>query len=376
MSDKIIYDVIHGYVKISPLCLKIIDTPEFQRLRNLKQLGLTYLIFTSANHTRFEHSIGVSFLAGEMLKHLKYKQPELEITDREIELIKIAGLCHDLGHGPFSHFFDNFVLNIIDSQMEHEVRSCLILELIIKKYGIEISELEKHIIFNMILPDEECLSKERSFLYKIVNNKKNGIDVDKFDYIKRDSFFLGMSFGFDCSRIIKQSRVIDGDICFLDKTFYDIQELYEVRDKLHRRVYKHHTNTCLDYMMLDVFKDVFKDLSKKMDFKEIVENPEEFWKLDDNFIWKYEHQLLDNIKRRKLYKHIKDIDESNLKNEIDGILNDAGDNLVLYELKFGYKSEIFDEIYFYNLKEIDNKFKKTFNKLNRMCFIRVITRYF
>ena len=123
-------------------------------------------------------------------------------------------------------------------------------------------------------------------------------------------------------------------------------------------------------------KMYLKIYQKKMDFKEIVENPEEFWKLDDNFIWKYEHQLLDNIKRRKLYKHIKDIDESNLKNEIDGILNDAGDNLVLYELKFGYKSEIFDEIYFYNLKEIDNKFKKTFNKLNRMCFIRVITRYF
>ena len=71
MSNKIIYDVIHGYIKISPLCLKIIDTPEFQRLRNLKQLGLTYLIFPSANHTRFEHSLGVSFLSSEMLKEIE-----------------------------------------------------------------------------------------------------------------------------------------------------------------------------------------------------------------------------------------------------------------------------------------------------------------
>ena len=130
MSNKIIYDVIHGYIKISPICLKIIDTPEFQRLRNLKQLGLTYLIFPSANHTRFEHSLGVSFLAGEMLKHLNYKQPELEITDREIELIKVAGLCHDLGHGPFSHFFDNHFLNKIDCDVEHKKRSCMILDLI------------------------------------------------------------------------------------------------------------------------------------------------------------------------------------------------------------------------------------------------------
>ena len=118
MSNKVIYDVIHGYVKISDLCLKIIDTPEFQRLRNLKQLGLTYLIFPSANHTRFEHSLGVSYLAGEMLKHLKNKQPELEITEREIELIKIAGLWHDLGHGPFSHFFDNFFLKLIECDVE------------------------------------------------------------------------------------------------------------------------------------------------------------------------------------------------------------------------------------------------------------------
>lgn len=370
MSEKVIYDVIHGYVKLSPLCIKIIDTPEYQRLRNLKQLGLTYLIFTSANHTRFEHSIGVSFLAGEMLKHLKYKQPELEITDREVELIKIAGLCHDLGHGPYCHFFDNFVLKMIDCKIEHEVRSCMILELIINKYDIDISLDEQKIIFRMILPDDECLSSPRSFLYKIVNNKRNGIDVDKFDYIKRDSFFLGMSFGFDCSRIIKQSRVINDEICFLDKTFYDIQELYEVRDKLHRRVYKHHTNTSLDYMMFDVFKD----LSEKLELKNIVDNPGEFWKLDDMSIWNFNHKNLDNIKSRKLYKHIKDIDIEVFKSEIDNILDKEGEDLIFYELKFGYKSEIFNEIYFYNLKEVNFIFKKKFNPMRKESIIRIMKK--
>lgn len=371
MSNKVIYDVIHGYVKVSDLCLKIIDTPEFQRLRNLKQLGLTYLIFPSANHTRFEHSLGVSYLAGEMLKHLKNKQPELEITDREIELIKIAGLCHDLGHGPFSHFFDNFFLKIIDCKLEHEMRSCMILDLIIKKYNLDISHEEKGIIFNMIIPDDEKLSVGRSFLYKIVNNKKNGIDVDKFDYIKRDSFFLGMSFGFDCSRIIKQARVINDEICFLDKTFYDIQELFEVRDKLHRRVYKHHTNTCLDYMMLQIFKDI-KD---KNNFKEIVENPEHFYKVDDNFIWNYDHKILSNIKKRILYSHIMDIDEKSFGNIIDNLLEKEGDNLIFYEMKFGYKKETFDEIYFYNLKDISKKFKKNFRVFDIDKIIRIIKPY-
>ena len=177
-----------------------------------------------------------------------------------------------------------------------------------------------------------------------------------------------MSFGFDCSRIINQSRVIDDEICFLDKTFYDIQELYEVRDKLHRRVYKHHTNTCLDYMMFDVFKD----LMKEMNFKDFIENPHEFWKMDDNYIWNFDHLILDNIKRRKLYKHVKDIDEDNFKNEIDEIIEIHGDNLLFNEIKFGYKSEIFNDIYFYKLKEIDNKFKKKFNHFSRISLIRVI----
>ena len=287
MSEKVIYDVIHGYIKISPLCIKIIDTPEFQRLRHLKQLGLTYLIFPSANHSRFEHSLGVMFLAGEMLKHLKDKQPELNITDREIELVKIAGLCHDLGHGPFSHFFDNYFLKFIDLHEEHEDRSCRLLNYIFDKYKIDITDEERVQIYNMINPRDDFLVKDRSFLYKIVNNKINGIDVDKFDYIKRDSYFLGMSFGFDSSRIIKQSRVIDDELCFLDKTFYDIQELYEVRDKLHRRVYQHHT-IVLDYMVLDIFKDI----SEYINFRILVNNQDTFYQLDDNFLWRLDHPLV------------------------------------------------------------------------------------
>ena len=367
MSGKVIYDVIHGYIKVSPLCIKIIDTPEFQRLRHLKQLGLTYLIFPSANHSRFEHSLGVMFLAGEMLKHLKSKQPELNITDREIELVKIAGLCHDLGHGPFSHFFDNYFLKHINYKNEHEDRSCNLLNYIIDTYKIDINELERKQIFNMINPDDNCLKDNRSFLYKIVNNKINGIDVDKFDYIKRDSFFLGMSFGFDSSRIIKQSRVIDGELCFLDKTFYDIQELFEVRDKLHRRVYQHHTNTVLDYMVLDIFKDI----SGIIDFKSMIDNQNSFYKLDDNFLWRLDHSIVYRLKKRLFYKYLDDFKEKDSGN-ILSIKENYGDSLIIHNVEFGYDKDMFNEIYFYKFNKDNLKFKKEFKHFEKEKLKRLI----
>ena len=193
--NKIIYDVIHGFIEIDVLSLKIIDTPEFQRLRNIKQLGIVNLVFPSANHTRFEHSIGVYYLAGELLNNLKNNQPELNITKREILLIKIGGLCHDLGHGPFSHLLDNVILKEEESiYKEHENRSCLILNHIIKKYNIPINDEELTFIYSIINPTNYKKKTDKIFFYEIISNTRNGIDVDKFDYLKRDTFYLGLSY--------------------------------------------------------------------------------------------------------------------------------------------------------------------------------------
>lgn len=123
---KMINDPIHGFIELEPGALAFIDTPQFQRLRDLKQLGATYYVFPGATHNRFEHSIGTMHLAGQMLDSISRCQPELKITPEgvpfgvdgvffsqqagvfsETFLVKIAGLCHDLGHGPFSHVFDN-----------------------------------------------------------------------------------------------------------------------------------------------------------------------------------------------------------------------------------------------------------------------------
>ncbi|XP_018526907.1 deoxynucleoside triphosphate triphosphohydrolase SAMHD1-like [Lates calcarifer] len=108
--SKVFNDPIHGHVELHPLLIKIIDTPQFQRLRNIKQLGGTYFVFPGASHNRFEHCIGVGYLAGRLVQALNERQPELLISRRDILCVQIAGLCHDLGHGPFSHMFDGMFI--------------------------------------------------------------------------------------------------------------------------------------------------------------------------------------------------------------------------------------------------------------------------
>ncbi|XP_067298511.1 uncharacterized protein [Pseudorasbora parva] len=107
-SRKIFNDPIYGQIELDPLLVKIIDTPQFQRLRHIKQLGGAYLVYPGATHTRFEHSLGMAHLAGSLINVLKEKQSEL-ITDKDVQCVKVAALCYNLGHGPFSHLFERFI---------------------------------------------------------------------------------------------------------------------------------------------------------------------------------------------------------------------------------------------------------------------------
>ena len=183
---KTIYCPIHKDMKFEKELLQFIDTPEFQRLRNIKQLGVCYFVFPGASHNRFEHSLGVAYLSFKMIKGIQSRQPELKISDRTCILIKIAGLLHDIGHVCFSHFFDNLFLPkfVKDHKYQHhEARSCAIIEYMIKKYKLKFLDKEIQFIKDLINPKDN----NGGYLYQIVANYKSGLDCDKIDYILRDS---------------------------------------------------------------------------------------------------------------------------------------------------------------------------------------------
>lgn len=373
--SKIIFDIIHGFIEVDELALSIIDKPEFQRLKNIKQLGVVHYVFPSATHTRFEHSLGVYFLAGELLTNLKNNQPEIDITKREIQLIKIAGLCHDLGHGPFSHLLDNYILGKSDNIFsEHENRSYNILGYMIKKYSLGISSEELEFISKIINPKEIETEDTREFIYEIINNERNGIDVDKFDYIKRDSLYCGLSYSMDCSRILKHIRVIDNKLCYLDKSFNYISDMYEVRNKLHKQIYKHKVCVGIELMIVDILKLI----NEYYNINGSIDKPQLFCRLDDNIIeFIYNTNLnsfdsrckkeiymakekIDKIKKRELYKVID-------KDEYDEfIIKRHNYNITSVKYSLGNKIENnpFNNIYFYNKNNLGEKIIKENNLYN------------
>ncbi|XP_051250949.1 deoxynucleoside triphosphate triphosphohydrolase SAMHD1-like isoform X4 [Dicentrarchus labrax] len=279
IPSKVFNDPIHGHMELHPLLVKIIDTPQFQRLRNIKQLGGAYFVYPGASHNRFEHSIGVAHLAGQLGQALKTKQPGLNITNRDILCVQIAGLCHDLGHGPFSHLFDAMFIPRARPDMrewKHETASLAMfdhlvesngLEVVMEQYGLIPSE-DLTFIKEMIHTDNnndqespqwpyEGRTEDKSFLYEIVSNKENGIDVDKFDYFARDCYHLGVQINFDYRRFLKFARVCEVDgrkhICVRDKEEDNMTEMFHTRLCLHRRAYQHKVTKIIETMITDAF---------------------------------------------------------------------------------------------------------------------------
>lgn len=218
--NKVFNDPVHGHIEVSGLCVKIIDTPQFQRLRDVSQLGGVYYVFPGAASRRFEHSLGVSHLARQFVDSIRAKQPELDITDADCLCVEVAGLCHDLGHGPFSHLYDGRFLPMINHNHDfaHEHASIGIFDFLIrsnnllpsfKQFGLGEDDIQ--FIKELMLGDKKDGPADfewkgrgnKTFLYDIVANKRNGIDVDKFDYFARDCHVLGLTKSFDASRLVR-----------------------------------------------------------------------------------------------------------------------------------------------------------------------------
>ncbi|XP_041801150.1 deoxynucleoside triphosphate triphosphohydrolase SAMHD1 [Chelmon rostratus] len=343
-ASKVFNDPIHGHVELHPLLIKIIDTPQFQRLRNLKQLGGTYFVFPGASHNRFEHCIGVGYLAGRLVQALNDRQPELLISRRDILCVQIAGLCHDLGHGPFSHMFDGKFIPKARPEItwKHETASLAMFDHLVTDNHLR-PVMEQH---GLVLPEDLDFIKEqiagpldtnaaqgqkwpykgrledKSFLYEIVANKRNGIDVDKWDYFARDCYHLGIQNNFDYRRFLKFARVceVEGQkqICVRDKEVGNLYDMFHTRNCLHRRAYQHKVGNIIETMLTEAFLKADGHIQiegsegMKRTLSTAIDDMEAYTKLTDHVFEQIlnssslelaeARQILRNIVCRRLYK--------------------------------------------------------------------------
>nr|QNO53243.1 deoxyguanosinetriphosphate triphosphohydrolase-like protein [Methanosarcinales archaeon ANME-1 ERB6] len=309
---KVIKDPLHGYIEIDDLAIAIIDTVEMQRLRRIRQLGFSYLVYPGANHTRFEHSLGVYHLICLLLDRLEVAKEE------EQELI-VASLIHDIGHGPYSHVTEPVIKKITGKSHED-------IEDIIFKQEVEIErELEVEVGSAKTIAevlDELSLDKQKIAGYikgegraeyeegerdlsKVLNGE---IDVDKMDYLVRDSYYTGVAYGVvDNIRIIQGLDFANGKVVITEKGILPAEYLLFSRFLMYPTVYKHHTSRIAQLMFSKALAYFVKSKSESEDH--IRQYALALRRMDDSEInialrnaKGYPEEMVERINKRQLFK--------------------------------------------------------------------------
>lgn len=234
---KILNDPIYGFITVpDPLVLRLIDHPWFQRLRYIKQLGLGHLVYPGALHTRFHHALGAMHLMGEAIATLRAKGHV--ITEEEALGARIAILLHDVGHGPFSHALEHSLVEGIG----HEAVSELVMDRLNEQFN---GALDLGIrIFRDQYP--------KRFLHQLVSSQ---LDVDRLDYLNRDSFYTGVSEGvIGGERILKMLQVVDDKLVVEEKAIYSIEKFLVARRLMYWQVYLHKTVVACEMMLVETLR--------------------------------------------------------------------------------------------------------------------------
>jgi uncharacterized protein len=234
---KIINDPVHGFITVpNELIFDIIEHHYFQRLRHIKQLGLTYMVYPGAIHTRFQHALGAMHLMTLAVEILKIK--ETEISAEEIQGLYLAILLHDIGHGPFSHALEHTLVEKVD----HETLSLLFLNRLNRIFNGELQTATE--IFSDAYP--------KKFLHQMVSGQ---LDVDRLDYLMRDSFFTGVSEGvISTDRIIKMLNVHNDELVVDVKGIYSIENFIVARRLMYWQVYLHKTVLSAEHLLINILK--------------------------------------------------------------------------------------------------------------------------
>ncbi len=286
-ETKIINDPVFGFINIPKgLLYDIVRHPILQRLTRIKQMGLSSVVYPGAQHTRFQHSLGAFYLMSEAIKHLTAKGNF--IFDSEAEAVQAAILMHDIGHGPFSHVLENTIVKGVS----HEDISLMLMEHINKEMNGQLT------LAIQVFKDEY----PKKFLHQLVSGQ---LDMDRLDYLRRDSFFTGVTEGnIGSARIIKMLNVKDDQLVVESKGIYSIENFLTARRLMYWQVYLHKTSVAYEKMLISTLlrakelaikgEELFASpalrffLYNNIEKEEFYNNPkclENFIQLDDNDIW-------------------------------------------------------------------------------------------
>ncbi|MCP9747656.1 HD domain-containing protein [Lacihabitans sp. CS3-21] len=284
---KIFNDPIYGFITIpSDFIFEIVQHPYFQRLRRIKQLGMAELVYPGAFHSRFQHALGAMHLMNEALNTLQSKGLMIMEVEREAALVAI--LLHDIGHGPFSHVLEYAILKNVN----HEAISELLME-----------DLNRQFEGKLTLAIEMFKGTyDRSFFHQLISSQ---LDMDRMDYLNRDSFYTGVAEGnIGAERIIKMLHVVDNQLVVEEKGLLSVENFLVARRLMYWQVYLHKTSVCSETMVLKIFErvkhllneNIFVDIPKHLqvffnrnirreDFQNDSTLLQNFVALDDVDIW-------------------------------------------------------------------------------------------
>lgn len=306
---KIINDPVHGFITIyNDLIFDLMEHPFFQRLRRIKQLGMSHLVYPGANHTRFHHAIGAMHLMQKAISELIKKG--IEVSDKEKEGAIIAILLHDIGHGPFSHTLEHSLLK----DVHHEEMSLLFMQ-----------RLNKEFNGSLDLAIEIFTDKyHKKFLHQLVSSQ---LDMDRLDYLQRDSYFTGVSEGVVGSeRIIKMLNVVNSELVIVEKGIYSIENFISARRIMYWQVYMHKTVVSSEFMLRSTLRRA-KELF--LNGVELFATPSLKLFLSQDF------SMEDFVNNKDLLMHFSQIDDSDIisaikvwQNSEDKILSLLSTNLI------------------------------------------------